>query len=154
MSTTTNRSNQEEAQNSAELSRIHEMSAEEYADYKELLDLWRDATDATEKQEIRQSISELLFPGDIAETVDLATQVDRDGQDRLELYQVQVGKAIRARRETLNMTQQELADAAEMQQTHLSRLELGQHQATGRTIRKLAKALKTTPGTLDPGFDD
>ncbi len=59
-----------------------------------------------------------------------------------------LGDAIRARREKLGLSQEQLADAADIHVTHLGGVERGVRNPNYATIVKLARALKTTPGAI------
>lgn len=58
------------------------------------------------------------------------------------------GLSIRRRRETLGMSQEELADEANLHRTYISLIERGRRGASIDTIIKLAKALRTTASEL------
>lgn len=109
------------------------------------------APDDEAKTEIATALVEILLP----ELMDW--QGDDVGEDRtsearrkLEAHRAYVGQQIKKHREELEMTQEELAEKAGIPQSHVCRLERGKHTATYLTIRKVAKALKTTPEKLDP----
>jgi transcriptional regulator with XRE-family HTH domain len=53
-----------------------------------------------------------------------------------------------------NMTQQELAAAADLTQSTLSRLENGRRRPRPKTLRRLAEVLGVTPEELDPQVAD
>ncbi len=55
---------------------------------------------------------------------------------------------IRAWRKERGMTMVELAQQANMQQGHLSRLERGQLPYNQQTLERLAEALRVSPGML------
>jgi transcriptional regulator with XRE-family HTH domain len=59
-----------------------------------------------------------------------------------------LGEAIRRSREKLGLSQEELADAADMHITHLGGLERGVRNPSYATLLKLAKALRIEPGAL------
>ncbi len=59
-----------------------------------------------------------------------------------------LGEAIRRSREELALSQEELADAADMHITHLGGLERGVRNPSYATLLKLAKALRIEPGAL------
>jgi len=58
------------------------------------------------------------------------------------------GSVIRELRESMEMSQQELADYAEMDRTYLSDLERGLNYPSLNTIYKLADVLKVKPHEL------
>ena len=54
------------------------------------------------------------------------------------------GAAIRERRKSKGMTQQQLSDIAGVNRSHLSLIETGEHHPSKRTAEEIAKALDTT----------
>jgi transcriptional regulator with XRE-family HTH domain len=62
------------------------------------------------------------------------------------------GQNVRDKREQLDMTQEDLAHAAEMHPTAISHIELGKRDARFNNIVRIAKALKTPPGQLFDGI--
>lgn len=63
-------------------------------------------------------------------------KTDKDHQLRL------LGQAIRARREALNISQEALADAAQMDRAHMGKIERGERNVTLLNLLKIASALK------------
>jgi len=59
-----------------------------------------------------------------------------------------LGAAIRERRRLLNMTQADLAKKADINRSHLSLIESGEHHPNRSTLSSLAEALDTTPDGL------
>ncbi len=59
-----------------------------------------------------------------------------------------LGESIRRSREERGLSQEELADAADMHITHLGGLERGVRNPSYTTLLKLAKALRLEPGAL------
>ncbi|WP_428939680.1 helix-turn-helix domain-containing protein [Fontivita pretiosa] len=132
---------------------IKQLPAEQFNDLQELLTLYRQSHDDRERAEIEQAIKELVSDGRLTETVDPTKEITAQVRQKLRLYQAKVGTAIRRRRESMNLTQAELARKTGIPQSHISRLEKGLHRATWRTMRRIAKALRTRANQLDPGFD-
>ena len=60
------------------------------------------------------------------------------------------GQRIAERREHQGLTQNELADAAETTQQHISSIESGDKQASDALRMRIANALKTHPADLFP----
>ena len=58
------------------------------------------------------------------------------------------GRAIRARREALRISQEELADRAGLHRTYIGDVERGERNISLVNIVKLAKALGVRPGAL------
>ena len=64
------------------------------------------------------------------------------------------GSAIRRRREALNLSQEALAERAQLHRTYISLIERGSRAASIETVMKLAKALGTTGSELLREIDE
>ena len=60
------------------------------------------------------------------------------------------GLKVRQIREDRGMSQEDLADAAELHRTHISLIERGQRTVRIDTVSRLAYALRVQPGELMP----
>lgn len=58
------------------------------------------------------------------------------------------GKAVRERRLKVEISQEELASLAQVERSHMGKIERGEHMPNFVLILKLAKALAVTPGQL------
>ena len=58
------------------------------------------------------------------------------------------GEAVREKRFELGLSQEELANAAQIERSHMGKIERGQHLPNLALILRLASALKTSPGGL------
>ena len=58
------------------------------------------------------------------------------------------GAKVRITRKTLNMTQEELADTAGINRSHMGQIERGKKNANIETIARIAKALHCSAGQL------
>ena len=58
-----------------------------------------------------------------------------------ESLQIQVGKRIKALRESKGISQQDLADKSNIENTNISRIEAGRVNSTLATLSKISKAL-------------
>lgn len=67
---------------------------------------------------------------------------------RPQAFQTAFGKALRRRRERLEMSQEALAFTSEIHRTYISELERGLKNPSLTTIDRLAAALKTKASTL------
>ena len=65
-----------------------------------------------------------------------------------------IGQRVRALRTQARLTQQELADRAGLQRTHISRIEDGAFGSQVETIQQVAEALGMTVDIIDPGLQD
>jgi DNA-binding XRE family transcriptional regulator len=106
-----------------------------------------------DREGIIKTLLEILFPVGLGEVADLEGD-DQAAREKLESYRRSVGDAIRRLRLARNMTQEQLATAAGLPQSHVSKLEAGKHAPTQTTIARIARALDTTPSQIDPGCDD
>jgi len=64
-----------------------------------------------------------------------------------------VGGRIKQARESAGLTQTELSTRAGLPQSHISRLENGQHSPSFATLEKIAKALNIPVSQLDPSAE-
>lgn len=120
-------------------------------DRENVLGLLRDFTtegDAYEKREIAKTIVELVYPEIIGDMVLALPSLRSDGKF-LKARAEYIGKQIRKYRESANMTQVQLAEASDIPQSHISKLEAGLHSPNEFTLEKIAKALKAKVSDLD-----
>lgn len=75
------------------------------------------------------------------------------GKEKLRKHREHVAANIKKLRNAKGMTQSDLAEAAGLHQTHVSRLETATHAATYLTIQRIATALGADPGEIDPSFE-
>jgi DNA-binding XRE family transcriptional regulator len=115
--------------------------------------------DPAEQQEIALAVGEILVPelvgmkGTAGKVANLEDGVSEETKNKVDAYRKHVGREIRKRRGELLMTQAELAAKAGIPQSHISRLEDGQHAPTAKTIERLAQALQIEPSKLDVLYD-
>ncbi len=96
----------------------------------ELLKLHGNATSIEEAAEVREVLAEILFRdlGDLKAT-NINDERSADNGKALAEHRNHVAKQIKKQRQSLNMSQEELAGKAGIPQSHVSRLEIGQHVA-------------------------
>jgi predicted transcriptional regulator len=126
------------------------------SDLQELFRLHNEAEDDAARAEIAATVKELLVPQSLIVKMENAYRVDVEDaaiRKRLNDYRRSVGAAIRRHREAKSFTQPQLAELANLPQSHISRLETGVHVPTHATVERIAKALEVCPSQLDPGFD-
>lgn len=58
------------------------------------------------------------------------------------------GAAVRERRLRIGISQEELASRAQVERSHMGKIERGEHMPNFILILRLAKALQISPGTL------
>ena len=61
---------------------------------------------------------------------------------------VRLGAAVRARRTQMNYSQETLADAAEIDRSHMGKIERGERNVTFLNIARIARALECKPSDL------
>jgi ribosome-binding protein aMBF1 (putative translation factor) len=64
-----------------------------------------------------------------------------------------ISRRIRERRLSAGLTQEQLAAKAGLPQSHISRLESGQHSPTAKTLEKIASALGVSVSVFDPSVE-
>lgn len=120
----------------------------------ELVRLYQTASDEEEQQEIKCVMGEVLFRGQSAvKASPVGDDVTPDEKRKLQSHRNYVAQQIKKQRSKAGLTQVELAKKTGLPQTHICRLELGQHAPTYKTIERIAKVLGVDPGVLDPSFD-
>lgn len=106
--------------------------------------------DAVESEEIAEAIVEIIDPALLGLVDPVGTPAELGAApDNVVAYQRQIGEAIKKYRIALGMTQEDLAKAAKIPQSHVSRLESGMHMPTAKTIERVAAALKVSPSQID-----
>ena len=65
-----------------------------------------------------------------------------------------IGGRVATLRKLKGMTQEQLAQAAGLQRTHVSRIEAGKYAVTLDVIQAIAEALGMTVDIIDPGLQD
>lgn len=64
-----------------------------------------------------------------------------------------IGQRIAALRKTAGLTQEELAIRAQLQRTHIGRIEAGRYAVTLETVQAIAQALGMTVDIIDPRLE-
>lgn len=103
-------------------------------------------------EQIAEAIREIVFPELIGEVHrGVAGDVPRNVcTARLTKWKVFISGKIKELRKAAKLTQSQLADLADLPQSHISRLERGQHSPSRKTLERLSAALKVDIGDLDP----
>jgi DNA-binding XRE family transcriptional regulator len=133
------------------LFRYLQLSAAKKRRADRLLELLRESKIPAEQQEIARAFEEIVDPSLAGATVavDPEAGIRPDSKAKVAAYRHHIGKVVRDRRNALRLTQEQLAERSGLPQSHISRIEAGQHTPTWITIERLAKALETEPGKLD-----
>jgi DNA-binding XRE family transcriptional regulator len=98
-------------------------------------------------REVFETMREILFPESIGTIKAPDAEARPEGLIARSIY---IGCRIKEEREKSGITQEDLANAAGLTQSHVSRLETGQHSPAWRTLEKIAEALKIEARQLDP----
>ena len=64
-----------------------------------------------------------------------------------------IGQRIAALRKAAGLTQEELANRAQLQRTHIGRIEAGRYAVTLETVQAIAQALGMTVDIVDPRLE-
>lgn len=64
-----------------------------------------------------------------------------------------IGQRIAALRKVAGLTQEELAIRAQLQRTHIGRIEAGRYAVTLETVQAIAQALGMTVDIIDPRLE-
>lgn len=118
-------------------------------DFAELCQAYVAACDDEERQSALTAMREIL--GLCGGTIESFDDADAEPNDQLQRWSSSVGARIRSRREQAGWTQQQLADAAGLPQSHLSKLETGRHSPNMFTLEKIAAALQVAVDRLTEG---
>ncbi len=119
------------------------------ADRDELYELFQHlpkAEGAEDQESIHRAMKEILAQVPV-KSRSLPEGINTQGLKR---WATHIGQTIRKMREDAGLTQVELAGKAGIPQSHLSRLENGEHSATNKTLCKIADALGVDVGAIDP----
>lgn len=105
-----------------------------------------------ELADIQSALEEIL---DGAKTKPLRFMESSEGEPtpKLDKWLAFVSKRIKDLRTSAKMTQEQLAEKAEIPQSHVSRLENGRHSPTRLTLEKIATALGVDVRELDYSID-
>ena len=69
-------------------------------------------------------------------------------------FNLRIGRRIAALRKLAGMSQEQLADRAGLQRTHVSRIEAGKYDVTAYTVQLIAEALGMTVDIIDQRLAD
>jgi transcriptional regulator with XRE-family HTH domain len=72
----------------------------------------------------------------------VSSKIDRDGD------LVAFGAAVRARRKAIGLSQEALADLAEIDRSHMGKIERGERNVSLMNIIRIARAVGTQPSEL------
>ena len=131
--------------------RFRELPSESFRDIVLLMEVWTNPdTSEQDRCGIFETVREILFPeliGGIHQVKSVPLdEIPHNVKRRAE----HVGMTIRKMRDDKGWTQIHLARKSGLQQSHISRLEAGEHSPSWKTLEKIARALGVEVGDLDP----
>jgi len=133
--------------------RIQSLPKPDRDDLFELIQGLRKRNTDEEVEDIVNTMEEILAQSP-ARIGDLGLARQSKTTEGLKKWKQFVASNLRKLRQKAGLTQIELAEKANLPQSHVSRLESAQYSATHATIQKLAKALGVPASTLDPSAED
>ena len=137
------------------IDRIGSLPKADRDDLFELLQEWRRTDDPEERRNIHRAMDTILAQVPIkARPMPIRPEEMGEMPKGLKALAQHVGGRIREHRERAKLTQVELAERSGLPQSHISRLENGEHSATNMTLEKIAKALGIGIKDLDPCIDE
>lgn len=120
-------------------------------DRRDLYELVKELTSASTPEDfeaVRTAMVEILDQEPVK-----AQRLEMAGEERppkLQRWVDFISAKIREVRTATGLTQNQLAERSGLPQSHISRLEAGQHSPSHATLRKLAQALGVPVNELDP----
>lgn len=124
-----------------------EVRSEDRDDFFELCMIVLTSNDDEEVESAEIAIDEIL---DRTESGIVRFNVAEEGEGDLSKWMSKCGENLRERRKEANITQEQLASMTGIPQSHISRLENGQHSPSFMTLEKIAQALQIPVSILDP----
>jgi DNA-binding transcriptional regulator YiaG len=129
--------------------RISRLSEPDRADFYELMRELREVKDAEEIEAIRVTMTEILDQEPVrADQLPMGPNERR--ADNLEKWIAYVSARIRELRKNAGLTQAQLAARSGLPQSHISRLEQGEHSPSHLTLEKISKAIGQPMAAFDP----
>lgn len=127
--------------------RLAHLETDEQREIMTLLQSMRTTEDEETHREILRTINEILHP----EIIGALHELKPGKRSRRYIERTRhIGRKIQAFREAKGWTQEKLAEASDLPQSHISRLEKGQHSPSHKTRVRLAEALGVAPHQIDP----
>jgi hypothetical protein len=108
--------------------------------------------DKSHQPEIIETVLEILLPDDFIGGVKTDSKLPAEAAEQAESWRLGVGDSICKCRKQKGWTQDDLANAAKIPQSHVCRLEKGMHAPTHLTVERVARALGVKPSQLDPNY--
>jgi ribosome-binding protein aMBF1 (putative translation factor) len=131
--------------------RLSKMAEEDREALYELVKILWCSTDEDEKQEAKIAINEIMDQ-DVSKFQ--LMEDPRSEMQSCEKWIVYVSERIRTARKAAGLTQIQLAEVADLTQSHISRIERGEHSPTRKTIEKIAAAVSKPVVFFDPSAEN
>lgn len=133
------------------LKRFKELPNESLKDFYSLMEmLINPETPAEEHEDIFKTMREILFPHLIGTVRIVHTGQEEQTPDKVQSRINWVGSTVKKYRKQKEWTQMDLAEKSGLRQPQISRLEMGVHSPSFKTLEKIANALSIAIGELDP----
>ncbi len=108
--------------------------------------------DPCEAEEVLETITEILFPETMGKLCHGRMHISEEIPENLNRRMIHIGDKIRSIRREKNINQEQLGKLAGLPQSHISRIESGQHSPSHKTLEKISAALEVSIGELDPSY--
>jgi len=132
------------------LNRISSLSPEALSDLAQVATELAQCSSREAFDDISETIREIVFPELIGNLqIGTAGKAAGDGK-QLSKWKEFIGAKVRELRKTAKLTQNQLAVKSGLPQSHISRIESGQHNPSRKTLTRIAEALGVSVGDLDP----
>ena len=125
------------------------LPSEDRQEVLRLLNLWSVEEDAADREDLVTAMEEILSQRPV-QLRPMNSSVEAPRSPRLRSMTAKIGRGIKRLREKRGWSQTQLAERAGLTQSHVSRLENGEHSPTHLTLSKLAEALEVALESLDP----
>ena len=132
--------------------RISKLSKEALADFASLGEDIAKCGSQDDWLEIAETIREILFPDELVGNLHEGA-MSKVPSEHLEARKNWIGTKIKELREEAGFSQTDLASRSGLTQSHVSRLENGDHSPSNKTLSRIADALGKSVGDLDPQED-
>ena len=129
------------------VSRLSEQDREDLYELAKELVLGRGKEDL---EQVFAAMFEILEQAPVGEASQMDLGEPSDRPEKLQRWVDWISTKIKELRRQADMTQEELAKRSGLPQSHISRLENGQHSPSHATVEKLAGALNVPISELDP----
>ena len=133
--------------------RVKGLPKEDRQDLYELMLELPKAESSGDVSEVLDAMLEILDQEPVRTVTIEQTKLDPQAGPGLKKWIDVVSERIRHSRIEAKLTQQELADRADIPQSHISRLENGKHSPSFATLEKIAAALNRPVSDLAPSAD-